>query len=542
MLLALCLCVSSTLQDAAPPSAPRLSTDTISSAARAIGLEWTPSELALMQPSVIENLAAFERLQRIPIDNALPPALVFTPLLPGFEVRPSRIQKAEIPLPEATRPADLEELAYADIPTLASLIRSRAVSSTELVQMYLARLKRLDSQLLCVVHLTEARALAQAQQRDREIAEGRWRGLLHGIPWGAKDLLAVRGTPTTWGSKIYEKRAIDVDATVVERLDEAGAVLIAKLSLGEIAYGDLWYRGRTRNPWKPSEGSSGSSAGAASATAAGCVAFAIGSETLGSIVSPSSACGATGLRPTFGRVSRHGAMALSWSMDKIGPLCRSAQDAAIVFAAIHGPDGKDGSVHAFPFDVPEGVDVRGWKVGYLKAAFDNSPADQHVLKELETLGVELVPIELPSAFAAGDLLTILTSEAAAAFDEFTRTGADDQMVWQAEEAWPNTFRATRLVPAVEYIRANRLRTQLMQSMAGVMKTVDLYVHPSFGGGSLTITNLTGHPTVVAPSGFREDGTPTSISFTGGLFQEGELLALAQAWQRASGYHLRHPRF
>jgi Asp-tRNA(Asn)/Glu-tRNA(Gln) amidotransferase A subunit family amidase len=534
--------LSLTLQDASPKAdAPRLSTEMIANAGRVIGLDFTSSELALMQTGVLENLAAFERLQRIPIDNAVAPALVFSPLLPGMQVRPSRIAPAEIALPEATRPADLEELAYADIPTLASLIRSRAVTSTELVQMYLARLKRLDSQLLCVVHLTEARALAQAQQRDREIAEGRWRGMLHGIPWGAKDLLAVRGTPTTWGSKIYEKRTIDLDATVVERLDEAGAVLIAKLSLGEIAYGDLWYRGRTRNPWKTSEGSSGSSAGAAAATAAGCVAFAIGSETLGSIVSPSAACGASGLRPTFGRVSRHGAMALSWSMDKLGPLCRSAHDAAIVLAAIHGPDGRDGSVHAFPYDVPPDVDVRGWKVGYVKAAFDQSPSDAHVLKELETLGVELVPIELPRTFSPSDLLTILTSEAAAAFDEFTRSGADDQMVWQAEEAWPNTFRATRLVPAVEYIRANRLRTQLMQSMATVMQSVDLYVHPSLGGQSLTITNLTGHPTVALPSGFREDGTPMSISFTGQLFQEGELLALAQAWQRATGYHLRHPR-
>lgn len=540
MILALCLSLS--FQDpVAKPPVPRLPIDALESAGRVIGFEFTSSELALMQSSVIESLESIERLQRIPIDNALAPALIFSPLLPGMQVRPSRIAKTELVLPAAVRPADLEELAYADIPTLASLIRSRAVTSTELVQMYLARLKRLDPQLLCVVHLTEARALAQAQLRDREIAEGRWRGVLHGIPWGAKDLLAVRGTPTTWGSKIYENRTIDLDATVVERLDQAGAVLIAKLSLGEIAYGDLWYRGRTRNPWKTGEGSSGSSAGAASATAAGCVAFAIGSETLGSIVSPSAACGATGLRPTFGRVSRHGAMALSWSMDKLGPLCRSVQDAGLVLAAIQGPDGHDASVHSFPFDAPADVDVRGFRVGFLKTAFDQSPADQHVLKELETLGVELVPIELPSTIPAGDLLSILTCEAAAAFDELTRSGADDQMVWQAAEAWPNTFRATRLVPAVEYIRANRLRTQLMQEMAALMQTVDLYVHPSFAGRSLTITNLTGHPTVVAPSGFREDGTPMSISFTGQLFQEGELVALAQAWQRATGYHLRHPR-
>jgi Asp-tRNA(Asn)/Glu-tRNA(Gln) amidotransferase A subunit family amidase len=333
---------------------------------------------------------------------------------------------------------------------------------------------------------------------------------------------------------------LDLDATVVKRLDDAGAILIAKLSLGEIAMGDKWFGGFTRNPWELDKGSSGSSAGSASATVAGCVAFAIGSETLGSIVSPSSVCGATGLRPTFGRVSRHGAMALSWTMDKLGPLARSAEDCAIVLAAIRGPDGLDGTVHDFPFSAGRAKSVKELKVGYPKGTF-TSETHKHVLEELKALGVEPVEIELPKDVPASDLLLILSAEAAAAFDAVTRSGDDDKMVAQDEDAWPNTFRAARLIPAVEYIRANRLRTKLMRDMDELMKTVDVYVHPSRGNASLTITNLTGHPAIAMPDGFDKEGRPRSITFTGRLYGESDLCALARAWQESTDYHRKHPK-
>ena len=525
-----------------PEPPPRFTVEQIRDAAAVVGLSFTPPQLTQMQKDVSDQLDGYERLWKLPLDNSVPPPFEFSPMLPGMKVAPiafmaKPIKPADVSAVE--RPANLEDLAYADIPTLAGWIFSRKVSCVDLTRMYLARLKRLDGKLHMVVNLTEERALAQAAALDKELAQGRYRGLLHGIPWGAKDLLAVKGTPTTWGSKIFEHQTIDTDATVVHRLDEAGAILIAKLSLGEFAYGDLWFGGRTRNPWNPEQGSSGSSAGPAAATAAGCVAFAIGSETLGSIVSPCTRCGATGLRPTFGRVPRTGSMALSWTMDKLGPITRTVTDASIVLNAIQGPDGLDLSAFRYFYLPPGPVEVRGWKVGYVEKEFADSP-DKHVLDELKELGVELVPIELPTTFPASDLLVILTCEAAAAFDELTRDGRDAQMVWQDAEAWPNTFRAARLVPAVEYLRASRLRTELMQEMNQVFQKVDLYVHPSFGP-TLTLANLTGHPTICAPDGLDETTKmPRGISFTGRLYGETQLVALAQAWQRATRYHLAHP--
>lgn len=549
MILALSFAILAAQQTQAAPAepAPRLTWEQIRAAGEVEGLDFSPAEIAQMQKSLGEQLDGYERLWKIGVDNSLAPAFVFSPLLPGMKVAPTRFQSQAIELPDlagVARPASLDDLAFADIPTLAALVKSRKVSCVELAKGSLDRLKRLDARLHVVIHLTEERALAQAAERDLELAAGKWRGLLHGIPWGAKDLLAVAGTPTTWGSKIFADQMLAGDATVVKRLDEAGAVLVAKLSLGELAYGDLWYGERTRNPWDPEKGSSGSSAGPAAAVAAGCVPFAIGSETLGSIVSPCTVCGATGLRPTFGRVPRTGAMALSWTMDKLGPIARTVQDASIVLAAIQGPDGADPTVHDFPFSASAVVDVRGWKVGYPAAEFERSADDRRVLEELKALGVEIVPIELPKEIPVSDLLVILTCEAATAFDELTRDGRDEEMVWQDEEAWPNTFRAARLIPAVEYLRASRLRTQLMREMDAAMAKVDLLVHPSRGGQALLVTNLTGHPTICAPSGFREkDGkrTPRSISFTGKLFGEAELAALAAAWQRSTRYHLEHPR-
>jgi Asp-tRNA(Asn)/Glu-tRNA(Gln) amidotransferase A subunit family amidase len=406
------------------------------------------------------------------------------------------------------------------------------VTSLELTKLYLARLKRFDPLLKCVVTLTEELAIQQAKRADREIAAGQYRGPLHGIPWGAKDLISHPGYPTTWGAKPFEKQTIDTKATVAQRLEDAGAVLVAKLTLGALAMGDKWFGGMTRNPWNPKEGSSGSSAGPASATAAGLVGFSIGSETRGSIVSPSRRCGTTGLRPTFGRVSRHGCMTLSWSMDKLGPITRSVEDCALVFGAIHGHDGLDPSAVDRPFDWPGRRNLSTLRIGYFE---NGTPIDQRAdLKTLRDLGVKLKPIELPSDPPAGPVGVILTTEAAAVFDELTRKGITEGL-----NSWPRIFRAAQFVPAVEYLRANRVRTLLMRKMAELFHDIDAYVN----GDDLGLTNLTGHPTVILPDGLTQRGgveVTTSITFTGQLNDETNLLSLAHAYQQATGHHLRRP--
>ena len=413
--------------------------------------------------------------------------------------------------------------------------------------MYLGRLEKYGPKLECVITLTEELALEQARRADEEIAAGKYRGPLHGIPWGAKDLLAVKGYKTTWGATPYKDQVIEEDAAVVKRLEEAGAILVAKLTLGALAWGNVWYGGQTRTPWDYEQGSGGSSAGSGATTAAGLVGFAIGTETWGSIVSPSSACGVSGLRPTFGRVSRDGAMVLSWSMDKIGPMCRSVEDCAIVFDAIYGPDGKDLSVIDAPFNWDAGLDIKTLRIGYLEKAFEEEREDQEewkaidkvTMEKLRAMGLNLVPIELPD-LPINALNFILDAEAAAAFDALTRSNRDDLLVRQIKNAWPNAFRKARLVPAVEYIQANRVRTMLMHAMAEILSEIDVYVAPSHVGDNLLLTNLTGHPCVVLPNGFRKDGTPTSISFMGTLFGEAETLAVARAYQDATGFHEKHP--
>jgi len=411
--------------------------------------------------------------------------------------------------------------------------------------MYLDRLKRHGPTLECVVTLTEERALRQARRADQEMAMGRYRGPLHGIPWGAKDLLAVRGYPTTWGARPYEDQVIESDAEVVSRLDQAGAVLVAKLTLGALAMGDVWFGGRTRNPWNLEQGSSGSSAGSAAATAAGLVGFSIGSETLGSIVSPSTRCGATGLRPTFGRVSRAGAMALSWSMDKLGPICRTVEDCALVLEAIHGADGVDPTARTVPFNWDAGKLLSGIRIGYYRRAFQEGTSrtrdlDLRALEALRGLGVEPVLVELPGEFPTGALRIILNAESAAAFDDLTRSGRDGLLVRQDPGAWPNLFRQARMIPAVEFIQANRVRTMIMGALDSALEGVDVFLAPSFWGDLLLMTNLTGHPVVVVPSGFDEEGNPVSVSFVGSLWGEGDLLRVAKAWQDATGHHLRRP--
>lgn len=529
----------------------RVSDRMLEEAARLAGLDFTPEERSLMLEGVNDALEDYERMRTVPLDNSVPPAISFDPLLPGMKVErgPDRpLQVGSQPAVEVD--AALEKLAFATVTQLGEAIRSRQVSARQLAEMYLARLKRHDSQLYCVVTLTEELAIRQAERADRELAQGRYRGPLHGIPWGAKDLLAVKGYRTTWGARPFMEQVINDDATVVKRLEAAGAVLLAKLTLGALAWGDVWFGGKTRNPWNPEQGSSGSSAGSAAAVSAGLVGFAIGSETWGSIVSPSVRCGVTGLRPTFGRVSRHGAMALSWSMDKLGPICRCVEDCALVLDAIQGPDGKDGSVKDASWHWDGAAGAEGIRVGYVKTAFEAEPEsdtgkqiralDRAVLEQLRTLDFDLVEVTLPEQPPVSPLSLILNAEAAAAFDELTRSNRDDQLVRQIENAWPNVFRRARLVPAVEYIQANRLRTLLMRGLAAAMAEVDVYVTPSFGNPNLLLTNLTGHPCVVLPHGFVGENRPAGITFTGRLYEEEKLMLVARAYQNATGHHLRHP--
>jgi Asp-tRNA(Asn)/Glu-tRNA(Gln) amidotransferase A subunit family amidase len=530
----------------------------------------------------------YEAIYKLHMPNSVAPSLVFDPV-PGGMTFDEYAGPAKLsPAPRVRRPRNLEKVAFWSVRELGELIRTRQVTATELTTMYLARLKRYDPQLKCVITLTEARALKQAAQADREIAAGHYRGPLHGLPWVAKDLLAVKGYRTTWGAGGFEHQMIDDDATVVQRLDAAGAILIAKLTLGALAQGDHWFGGMTRNPWNLKQGSSGSSAGPASATAAGCVAFSIGSETLGSISSPSTRCGATGLRPTFGRVPRTGAMALSWSMDKLGPICRYVEDTAIVLDTINGPDGHDKSVKSIPFAWNAALDYRTLRVGYLKNDFAlpamRTPApapsaspdpkrdaqraaqrarfvydhdyDVAALAKLRAMGVQLVPVELPH-LPFEPMVTMLLAESAAAFDELTRTGRDKLLTEQHDYDWPNTFRAARFIPAVEYIQAARARTLAIEAMAKAFAHVDVVVAPT-NSQQLTVTNLTGHPAVIVRNGVRGadapqpyvspegdindggPGTPLSLTFLGQLYGEGKALALAHAYERATGFAKQHP--
>lgn len=524
---------------------PTITTAMIAEAEKIAGLELTEEEREEMRRGLDRNASAYEELRALEIPNEVVPALVFEPAMPGVEVD---ADSEEIPLRVSQQrpPAvgdDLEALAFLPVTQLAELVRTRQVSSEELTRMYLDRLERYDPKLLFVVNLTEELAIKQARRADQEIGRGNYRGPLHGIPWGAKDLLATRDYPTTWGAEPYREQVIFEDATVVRRLDEAGAVLVAKLTMGALAQGDRWFGGRTRNPWNTEQGSSGSSAGPGSATAAGCVGFSIGTETRGSITSPSTRNGVTGMRPSFGRVSRTGAMALSWSMDKIGPMCRSAEDCALVFHAIHGADGLDPAARTLPFGWDPYRDPRSLRVGYLASAFEaggnygNRDFDLATLRALrQELGIDMVPIELPE-FPVGAMSFILTAEAGAAFEELTLSGRDELL---RDSSWPNTFRTARFIPAVDYINANRARTIYMRRFSEVMRDIDVFVTPTSRGGVVGATNLTGHPQVAVPNGFSDQGTPYSVSFVGGLYKDADALLLAHAYQQVTDFHLRHP--
>ncbi|MCM3870628.1 MAG: amidase [Pyrinomonadaceae bacterium] len=529
------------------PGPLRVTKEMLRGAEQMFGIELTDAQKQMALQNVNSNLERYETLRKISVPLDTEPATLFHPALPGkrFNVKVATFKLSKI---ERLNFSNIEDLAFARVTQLADLIRNRKISSIDLTRMYLSRLKLYGPKLNCTVTLTEELALAQAAVADREIKQGKYRGPLHGIPWGAKDLFATKGIPTTWGAEPYRNQVIDYDATLVTRLQNAGAVLVAKLSMGALAQGGRWFQGMTRNPWQVEEertGSSGSSAGPASATAAGLVGFSIGTETLGSIVSPSSRCGVVGLRPTYGRVSRFGAMGLSWTMDKIGPICRGVEDCAAALQATYGPDDKDLTVGDVPFNWSPETPLSRLRIGYLKEEFDQQQDAERkaiylaALDALRNAGAKLDPVELPK-FSTAALRIILVAEAAAAFDDLTRSGGTNQLSGQEPGDWPNTFRSSRFIPAVEYIRAQRARTLLMREMDTLMSKWDVFVSPAPGSASLLVTNLTGHPAVCVPCGFPK-GLPQSIMFTGGLYDEGAPLRVALAFERATNWHQMHPK-
>ena len=518
------------------------------SSAKIFDLSFTTKEIDTLYSDVIDNIANFKAMHNLPLANSVPLSMWQTPVLPGMHF--NEVQKPILWKLDNTvkLPANKNDLAFYSIEQLASLIKNKKISSLALTQFFIERIKKWSDTLQCVISIQEDMAYAQARKADGELAQGKYRGLLHGIPYGLKDLFAVKGTKTTWGAAPYQNQMIDEDAFVYTKLKEAGAVLVAKFTLGALAMGDYWFGGRTKNPWNLNYGSSGSSAGSASATVAGLVPFAIGTETWGSIVSPSTTCGATGLRPTFGSISRTGAMALSYSLDKVGPICRSAADAAVVFNYIHGTDGKDGSAVNKPFNYSPNKDIKKLKIAYAKNYFDKikdtSRNEFKVLEEFRKLGVQLIPVIFPDSgvYNFNIMDVVIGVECAAQFDEMTRLNIDDALTRQTKNDWPNQFRTARFVPAVEYINAQRHRYTLMQKVNEVMQQYDVIICPSRGDGNQSaITNLTGNPVVCVPTGFdKRFNLPTGISFVGNLYDEATILSIAQAYQKATNWDETHP--
>ena len=522
-------------------------TDLVSSA-KLYDISFTTKEIDTLYSDVIDNLANYKAMHRLPLANSVPLSMWQTPVVPGMQF--NTVQKPIAWKLDNTvqLPTNKNDLAFYTLEQLASLIKNKKISSLALTQFFIDRIKKWGDTLQCVISLQEEIAYAQAKKADAELAQGKYRGLLHGIPYGLKDLFAVKGTKTTWGAAPYQNQIIDEDAFVYTKLKEAGAVLVAKFTLGALAMGDYWFGGRTKNPWNLNYGSSGSSAGSTSATVAGLVPFAIGTETWGSIVSPSTTCGATGLRPTFGSISRSGAMALSYSLDKVGPICRSAADAAIVFNYIHGTDGKDGSAVNMPFNYTPNKEIKKLKIGYAKNYFDKikdtSRNEFKVLEEFKKLGVQLIPVNFPDSgvYNFNIMDVVIGVECAAQFDEMTRMNIDDILTRQTKNDWPNSFRTARFVPAVEYINAQRHRYTLMQKVNEVMQQYDVIICPSRGDGNQSaITNLTGNPVVCVPTGFdKKLNLPTGISFVGNLYDEATILSIAQAYQKATNWDETHP--
>jgi Asp-tRNA(Asn)/Glu-tRNA(Gln) amidotransferase A subunit family amidase len=521
--------------------------ENISKAEKLIDIDLTDNERDSLITQAQNYLVTYKAMHAQKLENSVAPALYFNPsVASGIALNLTKINgvKSVWDVPKKLDlPKNKADLAFYSIPQLASLIKNRKISSVDLTRFFIERLKKYRDTLHCVISLTENMALAEAAQADADIAKGKYRGILHGIPYGVKDLFSVKNTLTTWGAAPFKNQKFEEDAAVVQHLRAAGAILVAKLSMGSLAMGDVWFGGITRNPWDLAQGSSGSSAGSASAVSAGLLPFAIGTETQGSIVSPSTRCGTTGLRPTFGRVNRAGAMTLCWSLDKAGPITRSAYDAAIVFEAINGGNTEgDKAAVDVPFSYSNTVDIKTLRIGYPKNLFDSLKKDRNewrTLEALEKLGVKLQPFEWKTTVPARIMGVVLMSEAAAAFDEMTRTNLDDELTSQNRFSWPNNFRAARFIPAVEYINANRLRTKMMSEIGDLLRGYDCVIMPSFEGDILPITNLTGHPVVVMPNGF-QNNHPTSITFLGNLFDDAVILAVAKAFQDATNFEDVHP--
>jgi Asp-tRNA(Asn)/Glu-tRNA(Gln) amidotransferase A subunit family amidase len=539
-------------EQAAAPPPTGVTAETLAAAQQVAGVALPAAEQEAARPLVARNLTNIEALRKVPVALDLEPAFGFMPPRPVRGTAPAARSRQPEPRVGA-RPAPLEDLAFEPVTALAARLRTRQISSTELTAMYLDRLKQHDSKLFCVVTFTEALAREQAAQADREIGAGKYRGPLHGIPYGVKDLFATKGILTTWGAKPYATQVPDHDATAVVRMREAGAVLVAKLATGELAINDLWFRARTRNPWNPALGSSGSSAGPASASAAGLVGFAVGTETGGSIISPAATCGAVGLRPTYGRSSRYGCMTLRWTLDKVGALARTVADTALVLEALHGPDGKDATVADLPFSWDGSTNVKGWKIGYLEREFTapaaTAPAaERRAFEARKALwdaafdtyrkaGATLVPIAAPDLPTAA-MYALLNAEAGAMFDELIRSGGINELADQGPNGRANQLRAARFIPAVDYIRAQRVRTLLVQQMSALFDGVDVFLAPSTSD-TVIACNLTGHPAIVVPAGF-VDGLPIGLMVTGPLYKEERILQAAGAFEAANEWRNKHP--
>jgi len=533
--------------------------DMLEAAEALLGIAYTAPERALMLDNLTPQIAAAKARRAVTLPATLAPATRFDPRLPGF-VMPAAGDFVWAPA-AAPLPARDEDIAFAPVSQLAGWIKSGALSAARLTEIYLARIAAIGPRLNCFAAVTAAAAGARAAELDAELAAGQWRGPLHGIPYGMKDIIDTAGITTGWGAEPYQNRVPERDAHVTVALREAGAIMLGKTTVGALAYGDLWYGGRTRNPWNVEEGSSGSSAGSGAATAAGLVGFAIGTETLGSIISPSTRCGTVGLRPSFGRVSRRGAMALCWSLDKIGPICRAVTDTALVLHALNTPDPADAGQIPAPFAYSAGQTLEGMRVGYFPADFEGADALDHAaLDHVRALGLAATPLALPE-LPYEALMAILYAEAAAAFEELTLSNRDDELTWQDDDAWPNSFRKARFLSAVDHIQADRLRRLIMQNMAAIFEQVDVIIGPSLAGPMLLITNFTGHPSLCMPSGLIHVPTrppvslsrneaetnpgpavpvPHSISLWGKLFEEGKMLALAEALEAKLGFTSRPP--
>jgi len=553
----------------APPVGPEVSSGTFEQAEKLVQTEMTPTDAAIAASNWRMQMAPlYERRvgpSKLTLESTLAPATQWNPSLPGVVAGgPSEnvfVRSADSQVP---MPTNEDEIAFAPVAQLSRWIESRKITSERLTGIYIRRIERFDPKLHCVITLTREHALAQARRADSEIAAGHYRGPLHGIPWGAKDLLDTAGIPTTYGAGPYRDRVPSTDSTVVERLNAAGAVLLAKLSMGALALNDVWFGGQTMNPWLLEEGSSGSSAGPGAATAGGLVGFAIGSETEGSIVSPSMRCGITGLRPTFGRVSRTGAMTLCWSLDKLGPMARSVEDTMLVLNAISGPDAGD--LNSVPSNLAFDANARvaGLRVGYFPAWMKESPAtdvDRFALETVKKLGMKPIEVSLPD-WPFDSLNVILFAEAAAAFEELTLSHRVDELKVQVPDAWPNVFRQSRFLSAVDFVQTDRLRRKVAQEMATVFSEVDLLLVPSLRDETLTIGNFTGHPSLTLRAGFvevseaRSDWAPDpqhplpkfsparrvphGVTLIGRLFDEGTLARAGMALEKAFAVAAEHP--